>query len=140
MAGPIEPIQHEQLREQLRAEYGLRSLSREEEGARLQSLPAGVFGFTYSPATETPLFAGRTYHSFEIHKLSGGGTFLIAFAAPAEAERIRSGEAQIEATVFPDPYEQATELVRISYARIVNNLYKPIRYDGNALPLRIGLE
>jgi hypothetical protein len=65
---------------------------------------------------------------------------LIGFATAQEAELIQAGKENIDATIFPDPFEKATVLVRIAFDRILSSLYKPIRYDGNALPLRIAAE
>lgn len=130
----------EQQREKLRNDHALRSLSKNEEGTGVHNLPSGIYGFTYSPATETPLFARKAYHSFEVHKLASGRTVLLAFATEAEAETIRKGEDGIEVTVYPDPHEQATVLVTIPFERVLSNLYKPIRYDGNALPLKLAAE
>ena len=48
----------------LRSQRELRSLKTEEEGTALPGLPAGIYGFTYSPNFEaTPLFAGKRYQT-----------------------------------------------------------------------------
>jgi hypothetical protein len=128
----------QQQREQLRNEHNLRPLENNEEGTGITKLPAGVYGFTYAPATETPLFARKSYHSFEVHKMKDGKAHIVAFVTPQEAERIRGGhEVQVDVTVYPDPYEEATSMVIIPFDRVLSSLYKPIRYDGNAVPLKL---
>ena len=130
-------LMEEQQREQLRSQHKLRPLRNEEEGVGITKLPNGVYGFTYAPATETPLFVRKSYHSFEVHKTSNGAAHMLAFVAPADAQRIRAEEDEIDVTVYPDPYETATELVVIPFDRVLSSLYKPIRYDGNAVPLKL---
>ena len=127
----------QQQREQLRAQYQLRSVAREEEGTPVRSLPAGVYGFSYAPATETPLFARKSYHSFEVHKRADGSAHMLAFVSKGEAERLAAHGDDIEVTVYPDPYEQSDTLVSIPFERILTSLYKPVRRDGNAVPLTI---
>ncbi|HYI94557.1 MAG TPA: hypothetical protein VEX68_13505 [Bryobacteraceae bacterium] len=99
--------------EQLRTEHNLRALASAEEGLGLGKLPVRVFGFSYAPATETPLFARKSYHSFEIHKLADGRAFLLAFVTAADSDRIRSHKEEVDVTVYPEPYEDARTLVRI---------------------------
>ena len=125
--------------EQLRTEHNLRALASAEEGLGLGKLPVRVFGFSYAPATETPLFGRKSYHSFEVHKLVDGSTFLLAFVTAADSDRIQSHKEDMDVTVYPDAYEAATTLVRIPFDRIISNHYKPIRYDGNALHLKLSV-
>jgi hypothetical protein len=127
----------EQQREQLRAEHKLRPVKSEEEGTAITKLPNGVYGFTYAPATETPLFARKSYHSFEVHKTSDGIAHMLAFVTPADAARIGAHEDDIDVTIYPDPYEAATEMVIIPFDRVLTSLYKPIRHDGNAVPIKL---
>lgn len=123
--------------QELRSEYKLRPLTKEEEGLALAKLPTGVYGFSYAPATETPLFARKSYHSFEVHKISDGTGYLIAFVTAADADRLCARNEEIEVIVYPDPHEAASTLVSIPFDRLLSSLYKPIRHDANALPLRL---
>jgi hypothetical protein len=127
----------QQLREQLRTNHNLRPLQKEEEGTGVTKLPNGVFGFTYAPATETPLFARKSYHSFEVHKTADGVAYIVAFVTPTDAERLAAHQDDIDVTVYPDPYENATTMVLVPFDRVLSNLYKPVRYDGNAVPLKL---
>ena len=124
-------------RERLRSEHKLRALENHEEGTGITKLPAGVYGFTYAPATETPLFARKSYHSFEVHKIANGEAHIIAFVIATDAERISAHGDDIDVTVYPDPYEEATTMVTIPFERVLSSLYKPIRYDGNAVPMKL---
>lgn len=127
----------QQQREQLRSEYKLRPLNGKEEGLGIANLPNGVYGFSYAPATETPLFAKKSYRSFEVQKLSDGSAYVVGFVSAADAERLRARNEEVEVTVYPDPYEEASTIVSIPFDRVLTNLYKPIRTDGNALPLKL---
>ena len=81
-------------------------------------LPAGVFGFSYSPGLpNTPLFAVRRYRSYEIHKLASGEVFVIGFADAATAQAVASGR-EGTARVQPVPTAELDRLVNIPYSRI----------------------
>jgi hypothetical protein len=123
--------------EQLRTQHGLRGLEKEEEGSAAERLPNSVYGYTYSPAEATvPLFAKKTWHSFEVHKLGDGSRYLLGFVTRKEAETVRSG-GQGEITLFPDPWEDATELVSVPYARAIPAKKGPSREGGNGLKVAI---
>jgi hypothetical protein len=132
------PVLADLTREGLRAEHQVRPLRPDEEGSAFSKLPGGVYGFTYAPATETPLFAAQAYHSFEVHKLPDGSGRLLVHCTREQKARLQSGGPAEEMLVYPDPWQDATELVAIALDRLMNSLYKPIRRDGNAVPLRVG--
>jgi hypothetical protein len=103
--------------EALRA--GLRIVSSDEEGTGVNTLPAGVYGFTYSPGLENaPLFAVRRYRSFETHKRADGETFLIGFAKPEDAALLHATSKEATISVLPEPEVGADVLVQVPYARI----------------------
>src|ERR671912_127518 len=53
----------------LRGTNQVRLVTEAQEGTGVNALPAGVYGFTYSPGlASAPLFAVRRYRSYEIHK------------------------------------------------------------------------
>src|SRR5258705_5772994 len=59
--------------EALRVTHGVRIVSAAEEGTGVNSLPGGVYGFTYSPALpNAPLFAERRFRSYETHTVVSG--------------------------------------------------------------------
>jgi hypothetical protein len=105
--------------EQLRAAHGVRPVMGIEEGTGVNQLAGGVYGFTYSPGLpNAPLFAVKRYRSYEIHKLSTGEAFVIAFADADTARQIASAVSDVNVRVHPDATVAAAVLVKIPYARI----------------------
>src|SRR5215831_166354 len=104
--------------DQLRTQRGLRPLEAAEEGTAAERLPDGVFGFTYSPSEAVPLFAKKTWHSFEVHKHADGSHHLVGYVSRTDFESVDGGR-QAEITLFPDPWEDATELVTIPFSRAI---------------------
>jgi hypothetical protein len=105
--------------EQLRASHGVRPVTGTQEGTGVNQLPGGVYGFTYSPGLpNAPLFAVKRYRSYEIHKLTTGEAFVIAFADADTARQIASTDADMNVRVHPDPADAADVLVEIPYSRI----------------------
>ena len=105
--------------EQLRTAHGVRPVMGTEEGTGVNRLPGGVYGFTYSPGLpNAPLFAVKRYRSYEIHKLSTGDAFVIAFADAETARQIASAVSDVNVRVRSDATDAAAVLVKIPYARI----------------------
>ena len=105
--------------EQLRTAHSVRSVADSEEGTGVNKLPGGVYGFTYSPGLpNAPLFSIRRYRSYEIHKLAGGATFVVAFADEETARQIDSTGGDATVRVQPEPNDVAPVLVEIPYSRI----------------------
>ena len=105
--------------EVLRETDQVRVVTTEEEGMGVNALPAGVYGFTYSPALpNAPLFAQRRFRSYETHKLASGEIFIVGFASADVAQQVESAPAEITVVIQPEPDEQAQTLVTIPYSRI----------------------
>jgi len=122
----------------LRSQRNLRALENIEEGFALPALPAGVYGFTYSPNFEaTPLFSNKRYQSFEFHKLTDGAAELIGYLTPAEAEQVKGSQAEIEVHLYPDPWKDADKLVSLPLARLVRSKQRPARENGCPYTLRL---
>jgi hypothetical protein len=104
--------------EALRSTHGVRLVTPAEEGTGVNAVPAGVYGFTYSPALpNAPLWAQRRYRTYETHKLSNGEILVIGFADADTARRIESdGEHTIR--IQAEPEGDANVLVKIPYSRI----------------------
>ena len=103
----------------LRTAHGVRIVTEAEEGTGVNALPAGVYGFTYSPALpNAPLFAVARYRSYETHKLSDGEVFVIGFATPADVARLQSGDGEQTILIQPYPEDGSNTLVKIPYSRI----------------------
>ena len=104
--------------ESLRAVHQVRLVTGAEEGTGVNALPAGVYGFTYSPALpNAPLFGVRRYRSFETHKLAGGEVCVIGFATPDDAARL-AAHAEATITIQPEADSEAHLLVMVPYSRI----------------------
>ena len=105
--------------EEIRAAHGVRLVNEGEEGTGLNALPAGVYGYTYSPGlANAPLFAARRFRSYETHKLANGEVLVIAYADADTARQVANGSADITVRVHPEPQGEAAVLVQIPYARI----------------------
>lgn len=105
--------------EALRQTHGVRVVTTGEEGSGVDALPAGVYGFTYSPGLHNaPLFVTRRYRSYETHKLAGGQIFLIGFATPDVAQQLAATAGEVTVVVQPEPDELATTIAPILYSRI----------------------
>lgn len=105
--------------ETLRAANRVRIVTVEEEGAGVNALPSGVYGYTYSPGLpNAPLFTTRRYRSFEIHKVPEGDVFVIGFVTADAAQELSSASADVSLQLQAEPDEQATTLATIPYSRI----------------------
>src|SRR3954469_9150259 len=103
----------------LRQAHDVRIVTAAEEGMGVNALPAGVYGFTYSPALpNAPLFAERRYRSYETHKLPSGEIYVIGFAAVDAAAALESHTGEQTLQIQPEPEGDAVVLVQIPYARI----------------------
>lgn len=108
--------------EQIRASHGVRLVGDGEEGTGVNALPAGVYGYTYSPGLpNAPLFAMRRYRSYETHKLANGEVFVIAYADAGTAQQIAAAVADVTVRVHPEPNPDAGVIVTIPYSRIRQN-------------------
>jgi hypothetical protein len=105
--------------EELRAAHGVRLVAGAEEGTGVDALPAGVYGFTYSPGLpNAPLFATRRYRSYETHKRADGEVLIVAFASPDVARQLAEAAADVSLQVHPEPGPDAAALVAVPYSRI----------------------
>src|SRR6266850_7524276 len=102
--------------ETLRATHGVRVITAAEEGMGVNTLPGGVYGFTYSPALpNAPLFAERRFRSYETHKLAGGEIYVIGFADVDTAAAVESAGGERTIEIQPEPDSNATVLVKVPY-------------------------
>jgi hypothetical protein len=103
----------------LRTTNRVRLVTEAEEGIGVNALPAGVYGFTYSPGlASAPLFAVRRYRSFELHKRHDSETVVIGFTTSDDAGRIESNVEDLTVRVQPQPEDGRETLVEIPYSRI----------------------
>ena len=105
--------------EALRIAHQVRPVSPEEEGTGVNSLPGGVYGFTYSPGlANAPLFAVRRYRSYETHKLPSGAVFVIGFAKADVARALSTATDETTLQIHPQPDAEFDALVTIRYSQI----------------------
>jgi hypothetical protein len=105
--------------ETLRAVHRVRLVADAEEGTGVNALPAGVYGFTYSPGLpNAPLFAARRYRSFEIHKLASGDVFVIGFVTREAFSQMSAADKDVLIQVQAEPEGPAQTLVAVPYSRI----------------------
>jgi hypothetical protein len=119
----------------LRGANKVRLVTEAEEGTGVNALPAGVYGFTYSPGlASAPLFTVRRYRSFEIHKRYDGETVVIGFATADDAGRIASNVEELTIRMQPQPEDGRETLVQIPYSRIRHHRqYAAPNQDGFTL-------
>jgi hypothetical protein len=105
--------------ETLRGVHQVRLVLEAEEGTGVNALPAGVYGFTYSPGLpNAPLFAVRRYRSYEIHKLASGEVFIIGFVTRDESAQMTAADRDVPVQLQPEPEGAADTLVAVPYSRI----------------------
>ena len=123
--------------ESLRRAHGVRLVVDAEEGAGVNALPEGVYGFTYSPGlTNAPLFATRRFRSYEIHK-HAGDVFIVGFMTAEAAEKMSSAAEDVTINLRPEPDADATVLVKVPYSRIHNHRqYAAPNQDGFTMMVR----
>jgi hypothetical protein len=123
--------------EALRQSDGVRPVTEAEEGAGVNTLPDGVYGFTYSPGLHNaPLFATRRFRSYEIHKLAGE-TFIVGFMPPDMAAQLNSAAEDVTLNLRPEPDATATMLVKVPYSRIhTHRQYAAPNQDGFTMTVR----
>jgi hypothetical protein len=104
--------------ETLRESDGVRVVTTEEEGAGVNILPDGVYGYTYSPGLpNAPLFATRRFRSYEIHKVAGE-VFIVGFVSAEAARDLSSAPNDVTLQLRPEPDAETAVLVKIPYSRI----------------------
>jgi len=105
--------------EGLRAAHQVRLVTAAEEGTGIKQLPAGVYGYTYSPGLDSaPLFATRSFRSYETHKLASGDVTLVGFASADAARQLTTAPQEVTIQVQPHPEPEQNTLVEIPYSRI----------------------
>jgi hypothetical protein len=121
--------------ERLRARNGVRLMDKQQNGTGIARQPNGVYGFTYAPHQESPLFHQKSFHSFEMHKLSDGSVHIIGFVTEEAAAKLSASDEYFDLDLYPDPWESSVQAVSIPSSGILENK-GPSREPGNALRLR----
>lgn len=118
--------------ESLRETHRVRLVTVDEEGVGVDKLPAGVYGYSYSPGLpNAPLFATRRYRAFEIHKVAEGEVCITGFVSADAARQVSSATEDVTIQVQPHPEEGGDALVVIPAVRIRN-------HKGYSAPNQLG--
>jgi hypothetical protein len=136
-AAATPTLSRNQTRERFREDHRVRLIASAEEGRGFTKVPPGVYGFTYAPATETPLFSRGGLGAYEVHKLADGRGRMIVYCTPEQASTLAAGADSLTLDVFPEPYGNATQIVALPLEWISNSAYKVVRRDGNPVTLRV---
>lgn len=124
--------------EELRTKNQLRALTEDESGTGIDRLPAGVFGFTGSPAEDNfPLFNKKDLKSYEAHKLPDGSAILVGFVAQGDKMKLDAGRELVTIFLFPDPQNEANVMVTIPMMRVQSHRSLSQR-EGKGLELHVG--
>jgi len=121
----------------LRESGGVRLVTDSEEGAGVNALPDGVYGYTYSPGLpNAPLFATRRFRSYEIHKVDGE-VFIVGFVSEQAARDLSSAPADVTVNLHPEPDSKTSLLVKVPYSRIhTHRQYAAPNQDGFTMTVR----
>ncbi len=122
--------------EHIRALNKVRLIDERERGFGIARLPNGVYGFTYAPQQESPLFSRKSLHSFEMHKLADGSVHVVSFVSEEEAAKLSTSGEYLNIELYPDAWESSVKAVSIPSSRIIE-MAGPSRGPGNALRLRV---
>jgi hypothetical protein len=136
-ATPAEPSTKHTEREALRQQHKTTLIQRQHEGCGIDQVPNGTYGFTYAPVATSPLFAAKSYQSFEMHKAADGRQFLLGFVTPEEAVQLDKAVSAVEVKLFPDPYEGSTTFVCLALSRLQRKTTNPYHEQGNFVPFFI---
>lgn len=124
-------------REAFRKKYNVSIVASEMEGTSVLRQPDGVYGFTTAPASdEMPLFSKPVYRCTELIR-TAEEILIVGYLNPSEAELVEAGLEPATATLYPEPYEQATRLVGIPLSRI-DRRRPPTRDEGNSMKIEVG--
>ncbi len=137
-AAPAEPSSKNTEREALRKQHQTSIIQKQHEGSGIDQVPNGTYGFTYAPGSVSPLFAAKSFQSFEMHKAADGTQYLLGYLTPAEAQQVAQGGAAVEVKLFPDAYGAATQFVSLPLSQLQRKSHNPHREDGNWIPFFVG--
>jgi len=124
-------------RDRFRTQHGVQLVSGDQVGESAQKLPAGLYGFSYTPfGGETPLFTNRPAMSYEVHTLKGGELHAICFADAETAVLIAANKETDYFEVFPEVVDKSDVPVSIPFSQMVGA--KPLmRNKRNCLKVRL---
>ncbi|MBL8152024.1 MAG: hypothetical protein JNN15_19055 [Blastocatellia bacterium] len=104
--------------ESLRAKHALRLVTKQEGGEVIGKQPNGVYGFTYSPQTDTPIFPERRFRMFEVQKKQDGTIYYIGFVTETQFNQVQNDPSAFQIALCPEPWKDALKPIAIAKSRI----------------------
>jgi hypothetical protein len=121
----------------LRAIHQVRLITEKEEGTAIEAMANGVYGFTYSPQEQSPIFSKRMFQIFEVHKTLAGEIQIIGFISDTDAQNLADKKEEfVSIELYPEPYRDAHKAIGIPKSHILEHR-GPTRENGNALKLKV---
>jgi hypothetical protein len=117
-AVPKEILKHRQV-------HQLRPLTEREEGAKIQDLPNGVYGFSTCNVVSLNAKRGSTF-SLEIHKHDDGIVYYVGYASDEQIENYLTQQHNFHILTSPHPREQATSFFEIPVAFVSKCEERPL--------------
>ncbi|HXG91443.1 MAG TPA: hypothetical protein VNN73_03620 [Blastocatellia bacterium] len=124
-------------REALRASHQVKLLEEKQQGFGVDNLPGGVYGFSFSPHNEAPLFQNKLFRNFEVHKLADETVHFIGYVSEDDAARLSNQNDYAEVILYPDKWQDALKIVSLPRARLLKTK-GPSRDEGNGMKLKLG--
>jgi hypothetical protein len=116
-------------REQLRELGAVALVKPENHGFALEKQPNGVYGFSYAPLQECPVYGQQTFQVFEVHKRTDGSKWVLGHLTPDEIAAYERGEL-VEVSLYPEAFEQSVQLFALAADQVLKHR-TPSRIDGN---------
>ncbi|HKO30879.1 MAG TPA: hypothetical protein VJU54_07050 [Nitrospiraceae bacterium] len=97
---------------ELRRAHQLRPLTTLEDGAKIQDLPNGIYGFSMCGVESLRAKRGNTF-SLEIHKHDDGIVYYVGYAADDQIGKYFALQKNFHIFTFPHPMDKASSLFEI---------------------------
>lgn len=118
-----------------RQAHQLRPLTEREDGAKIQDLPNGVYGFSMCSVVSLRAKRGNTF-SLEIHKHDDGIVYYVGYASDEQIEKYLTQKNNFHILTSPHPRDQASSLFEIPVAFVSKCEERPLG-DGYLFDLFI---
>ena len=96
----------------LRQEHQLRPLTAREDGAKIQDVPNGTYGFSMCSIVSLSAKRGNT-SSLEIHKHYDGIAYYVGYASGEDIGKYLARQKNFHILTFPHAWEKASSLFEI---------------------------
>ena len=96
----------------LRREHQLRPLTEREDGAKIQDLPNGIYGFSMCSVVSLSAKRGNTF-SLEIHKHYDGIVYYVGYASDEDIGKYLAHQRNFHILTSPHSRERASSLFEI---------------------------